>query len=269
MKLEVYNIKGEGLGREVELPTDIFGLELNEKHDHVVYLAVKQYNANQRQGTHKSKERAEIAGSTRKLKKQKGTGTARAGSIKSPVFRGGGRVFGPQPRTYGIKLNKKVKQLARKAVLTSKAQEGKIIVVEDFVLEAPKTKDYLTLLNSLNVETKSLLVLNAPVAPIAPIAPKKPGKLRGAKNKADKANIINTYQSNLAAYKTSVVEYSTVREAYETECDKNFDNIVLSSRNVKGAEVVNAKDLNVYRLMDSKYLILSESSLNTIKELLG
>jgi large subunit ribosomal protein L4 len=134
MKLEVFNIKGESLGRDLELSDNVFGLELNEKHDHVVYLAVKQFLAAQRQGTHKAKERGEIQGSTRKIKKQKGTGTARAGSIKNPVFRGGGRVFGPRPRNYGIQLNKKVKQLARRAALSAKAQEGAIIVVEDLLL---------------------------------------------------------------------------------------------------------------------------------------
>lgn len=156
MKLEVLNIQGEKTGREVELPDDIFGVEPNE---HVVYLAVKQYLANQRQGTHKAKERNEIAGSTRKLKRQKGTGTARAGSINSPVFRGGGRVFGPKPRNYGFKLNKKVKRLARMSALSSKAAAGSIVVVEDFSFEAPKTKAYLDILNNLKVAAqKSILV---------------------------------------------------------------------------------------------------------------
>lgn len=156
MKLDVVNIEGGKTGRSVDLPADIFGIEPNE---HAVYLAVKQYLANQRQGTHKSKERNEIAGSTKKIKRQKGTGTARAGSIKSGIFRGGGRMFGPRPRTYGIKLNKKVARLARKSALTSKAQSGSIVVVEDFNYDAPKTKSYTSLLGSLELTgKKSLLV---------------------------------------------------------------------------------------------------------------
>ena len=156
MKLDVVNIEGGKTGRSIELPADIFGIEPNE---HAVYLAVKQYLANQRQGTHKSKERNEIAGSTKKIKRQKGTGTARAGSIKSGVFRGGGRMFGPKPRNYGIKLNKKVARLARKSALTSKAQAGSIVVIEDFNYDAPKTKNYTSLLGSLELTgKKSLLV---------------------------------------------------------------------------------------------------------------
>lgn len=156
MKIQVLNTQGQPTGREIELPADIFGIETN---DHAVYLAVKQYLANQRQGTHKSKERGEVAGSTRKIKRQKGTGTARAGSIKSPVFRGGGRIFGPRPRTYGIRLNKKVKQLARKSALASKANAGDILILEDFSFDAPKTKEFITLLQSLQVfGKKSLLV---------------------------------------------------------------------------------------------------------------
>ena len=156
MKLEVLNIQGEKTGREIELPAEIFGVEPNE---HVVYLAVKQYLANQRQGTHKAKERGEIKGSTKKIKRQKGTGTARAGSIKNPLFRGGGRIFGPRPRKYGIKLNKKVKKLARKSALTDKLAKGEVIVVEDFTFEAPRTKDYQNILGALNIDgLKSLLV---------------------------------------------------------------------------------------------------------------
>lgn len=156
MKLEVHNIQGEKTGRSVELPADIFGIVPNE---HAVYLSVKQYLANQRQGTHKSKERGEVSGSTRKLKRQKGTGTARAGSIKSPVFRGGGRMFGPRPRTYTVRLNKKVSRLARKSALSSKATEGKIILVEDFSFEAPKTKEFVNILSNLGVaDQKAVLV---------------------------------------------------------------------------------------------------------------
>lgn len=157
MKVSIVNIKGEDTGKSVELADAIYSIEPS---DHAIYLDVKQFLANQRQGTHKSKERAEIAGSTRKIKKQKGTGTARAGSIKSPVFRGGGRVFGPRPRDYGFKLNKKVKKLARKSALTYKAKDEKIVILEDFSLAAPKTKDFLQILNSLSLnEAKSLVVL--------------------------------------------------------------------------------------------------------------
>ncbi|MEL6925648.1 MAG: 50S ribosomal protein L4 [Bacteroidota bacterium] len=156
MKLEVFNTEGNSTGREVTLPQEVFGVEPNE---HAVYLAVKQYNAAQRQGTHKAKERGEIKGSTRKIKRQKGTGTARAGSIKSPVFRGGGRMFGPRPRNYEIKLNKKVKSLARKSALSSKLSSGNIMVVEDFTFEAPKTRDFLNVLQCLKVDgQKTLLV---------------------------------------------------------------------------------------------------------------
>jgi large subunit ribosomal protein L4 len=157
MELSVLNIEGKETGRKVSLDDQIFGIEPS---DHAIYLDVKQYMANQRQGTHKSKERAEIAGSTRKIKKQKGTGTARAGSIKSPVFRGGGTVFGPRPRNYGFKLNKKVKELARKSALTYKASENSILVLEDFNLEAPKTKELLAIKANLQIaDKKSLFVL--------------------------------------------------------------------------------------------------------------
>ena len=158
MKLDVLNIQGEKTGRDVELPEEIFGVEPNE---HSVYLVVKQYLANQRQGTHKAKEKGEITGSTKKLKRQKGTGTARAGSIKSPVFRGGGRIFGPRPRSYDIKLNKKVKRLARRSALSSKAAEECIKVVEDFSFEAPKTSEYINILNNLQADTHKLLFVTA------------------------------------------------------------------------------------------------------------
>jgi len=158
MELKVLSITGEETGKTVELADAVFGIEPN---DHAIYLDVKQFLANQRQGTHKSKERAEVAGSTRKIKKQKGTGTARAGSIKSPVFRGGGRVFGPRPRNYGFKLNRKLKELARKSALSYKAKTGSIIVVEDFNMEAPKTKEFAQIRKSLKVDGKrSLVVLN-------------------------------------------------------------------------------------------------------------
>ena len=156
MKVDVLNIEGGSTGRSIDLSEDIFGIEPNE---HALYLAVKQYNAHQRQGTHKSKERAEIAGSTRKIKKQKGTGTARAGSIKSPVFRGGGRIFGPRPRKYTIKLNKKVKRLARASALTQKLSQGSLKIVEDFTLEAPKTSQLQEIVNTLGVDQKKNILV--------------------------------------------------------------------------------------------------------------
>jgi len=206
MKLEVFNIKGEKTGKEVSLPEEIFGVEPNE---HVVYLAVKQYLANQRQGTHKSKERAEIVGSTKKLKRQKGTGTARAGSIKSPVFRGGGRVFGPRPRNYGFKLNKKVKRLARKSALVSKLQKGEIMVVEDFTFDAPKTKAYTEILANLNLSDKRSLLITG----------------------------------------------------------SNDSNLYVSSKNLKKADVMPVNDLNTYAVLNNNCLILSESSIEKMKEL--
>lgn len=159
MKVNVKNIKGEDTGKSVDLIDDIYAIEPN---DHAVYLDVKQYLANQRQGTHKAKERAEVAGSTKKIKRQKGTGTARAGSIKSPVFRGGGRVFGPRPRDYGFKLNKKLKRLARKTALSYKAKSEQLTVLENFSLDAPKTKSFLDILNALSLQQqKSLIVLDS------------------------------------------------------------------------------------------------------------
>jgi len=159
MEVNVVNISGKETGAKVQLPEAIFGVEPN---DHAIYLDVKQYLANQRQGTHKSKQRNEIAGSTRKLYKQKGTGGARAGNIKSPLFNGGGRVFGPQPRDYSFKLNKKLKQLARKSALSYKAQDNNIVVLEDFSFDAIKTKNYAKLVADLNVANeKTLLVLPA------------------------------------------------------------------------------------------------------------
>jgi len=158
MELSVLNIKGEDTGKKVTLSDSIFGIEPN---DHVIYLGVKQYMANKRQGTHKAKERSENAGSTRKLGKQKGGGGARRGDIKSPVLVGGGRIFGPQPRDYSFKLNKKTKQLARKGALSYKAKENNIIVVEDFTFEAPKTKAYVNFLNNLKIsDKKSVLALS-------------------------------------------------------------------------------------------------------------
>ncbi|MGM5470541.1 50S ribosomal protein L4 [Flavobacteriaceae bacterium LMO-SS05] len=159
MKVAVLDINGKDTGRKAELSKDVFAIEPN---NHAVYLDVKQYLANQRQGTHKAKERAEISGSTRKIKKQKGTGTARAGSIKSGVFKGGGRMFGPRPRSYSFKLNKNLKRLARKSALSIKANENAIVVLEDFNFEAPKTKNFTAILKALNIQDKkSLFVLGA------------------------------------------------------------------------------------------------------------
>ncbi len=186
MKVKVLKNNGEDAGRKVTLADNIFNIEPN---DHAIYLDVKQFLANQRQGTHKSKERSEITGSTRKIKRQKGTGTARAGSIKSPLFRGGGRTFGPRPRNYGFKLNKKVKNLAKRSALTYKAKADEISILEDFVLDAIKTKDYLKVLKDLSVDTKKTLM----------IIPEKNQNLalssRNVKNaKIVLANNINTYE---------------------------------------------------------------------------
>ena len=159
MEVKVLNVSGKETGAKVQLPESVFGIEPN---DHAIYLDVKQYLANQRQGTHKSKQRNEIAGSTRKLYKQKGTGGARAGSVKSPLFNGGGRVFGPQPRDYSFKLNKKLKSLARNSALSYKAKDSNIVVIEDFSFDAVKTKSYIQLTADLNVsDVKTLLVLGA------------------------------------------------------------------------------------------------------------
>jgi len=157
MEVKVLNITGKETGRSITLSDSVFAIEPN---NHAVYLDVKQYLANQRQGTHKAKERAEVTGSTRKIKKQKGTGTARAGSIKNPVFKGGGTVFGPRPRSYSFKLNKQLKRLARKSAFSIKAKESNIIVLEDFNFETPNTKNFINVLKALGLENKkSLFVL--------------------------------------------------------------------------------------------------------------
>ena len=157
MEVKVLDKTGKDTGRKVQLSDSVFGIEPN---NHAVYLDVKQYLANQRQGTHKAKERAEVTGSTRKIKKQKGTGTARAGSIKNPLFKGGGRVFGPRPRSYSFKLNKSLKRLARKSAFSIKAKESNLIVVEDFTFEAPNTKNFIEVLKALGLDNKkSLFVL--------------------------------------------------------------------------------------------------------------
>jgi large subunit ribosomal protein L4 len=156
MEVNVLNISGKETGRKVQLSDDVFGIEPN---NHAVYLDVKQYLANQRQGTHKAKERAEVTGSTRKIKKQKGTGTARAGSIKNPLFKGGGTVFGPRPRSYSFKLNKNLKRLARKSAFSIKAKESNLIVVEDFNFETPNTKNFINVLKALGLEDKKSLIV--------------------------------------------------------------------------------------------------------------
>lgn len=208
MQVEVLNISGKKTAKKVDLVDSIFAAEPN---DHCIYLDVKQYLANQRQGTHKSKERAEIARTTKKLKRQKGTGGARAGSMKSPLFIGGGRVFGPRPRDYSFKLNKKVKSLARVSALTYKAKDNAITVLEDFNFEAPKTKSFMDLMKNLNMaDKKTLLVL-------------------GDTNK----------------------------------------NVYLSSRNIQGAKVVKASDLNTYDILNAENLILAESSVKVIETILN
>ncbi len=205
MKVAVLDKNGKDTGRKVELSKDVYGIEPN---NHAVYLDVKQYLANQRQGTHKAKEKSEITGSTRKLKKQKGTGTARAGSIKSGLFKGGGRFFGPRPRNYSFKLNKNLKRLARRSALSIKAQDKAIVVLEDFSMEAPKTKEFTTMLQSLGLENKkSLFVLG----------------------------------------------------------DSN-NNVYLSSRNLRGTEVVNNSELSTYKIMNANSLVLFEGSLESIEE---
>lgn len=156
MEVKVLNISGKETGRTVQLSDDIFGIEPN---NHAVYLDVKQYLANQRQGTHKAKERAEVTGSTRKIKKQKGTGTARAGSVKNPLFKGGGTVFGPRPRSYSFKLNKNLKRLARKSAFSIKAKESNVVVVENFEFDTPSTKNFINVLKALGLENKKSLVV--------------------------------------------------------------------------------------------------------------
>ncbi|NDV57470.1 50S ribosomal protein L4 [Bacteroides sp. 519] len=208
MEVNVYNIKGEDTGRKITLNESIFGIEPN---DHAIYLDVKQFMANQRQGTHKSKERSEISGSTRKLGRQKGGGGARRGDINSPVLVGGGRVFGPKPRDYSFKLNKKVKALARKSALAYKAKDNAIVVVEDFNFEAPRTKEFISMAKNLKVSDKKLLVILS-------------------------------------------------------ESNKN---VYLSARNLKSASVQTVSGLNTYRVLDAGVLVLTESALSAIDNILS
>ena len=206
MELAVYNIKGEDTGRKVTLNDEVFGIDPNE---HAIYLDVKQFLANQRQGTHKSKERSEVSGSTRKLHKQKGGGGSRIGDINSPVLVGGGRVFGPRPRDYHFKLNKKVKSLARKSALSAKAADGQIKVIENFTFEAPKTKDFVALTKNFNLADSKVLV----------VLPEKD------------------------------------------------NNVYLSARNVQGAEVSRACDLNTYVILNNKGILLTEGGLEIVNKL--
>ena len=207
MELAVYNIKGEDTGRKVTLNDEIFAIA--EPNEHAVYLDVKQYLANQRQGTHKAKERSEIAGSTKKLGRQKGGGGARHGDIKSPLFHGGGRVFGPRPRNYSFKLNKKVKALARRSALTYKAQNNQIMVIEDIKFDAPKTKEFVNITRNLKLEGQKLLLVLA-------------GQER---------------------------------------------NLYLSLRNVPTASVITASDINTYRVLDNRMILVTESSVETLNNL--
>ena len=208
MELSVFNIKGEDTGRKVVLNDSVFGIEPN---DHAIYLDVKQYLAAQRQGTAKSKERSEMSGSTRKLGRQKGGGGARRGDINSPVLVGGARVFGPKPRNYDFKLNKKVKALARRSALSYKAQEGAIVVVEDFNFEAPKTKSFIDVVNNLKVADKKVLV----VLP---------------------------------------------------EANKN---VYLSARNLQGAKVAIASDINTYGVLNAGVMVVTENALGKIEAVLN
>ena len=207
MEVSVLNIKGPETGRKVTLNEAIYGIEPN---DHVIYLDVKQYMANVRQGNAKSKERSEISGSTRKLGRQKGGGGARHGDINSPLLIGGGRVFGPKPRDYSFKLNKKVKQLARKSALTYKAQEKAIVVVEDFQMDAPKTKEFVAIAKNLKVDGKKILLLTS----------------------------------------------------------ENNKNVYMSARNLQRAEVIEAKNVNTYKVLNADVLVITEGSLKTIDEIL-
>ena len=191
MEVNVYNIKGEDTGRKVTLNESIFGFEPN---DHAIYLDVKQFMANQRQGTHKSKERSEISGSTRKIGRQKGGGGARRGDMNSPVLVGGGRVFGPKPRDYFFKLNKKVKTLARKSALSYKAKNNAIVVVEDFTMEAPKTKEFITIAKNLKVADKKLLM----------VLPEKNNLVYLSARNLEKASVITASELNTYAVLNAV-----------------------------------------------------------------
>lgn len=208
MKLSVLNIQGEDTGRTVELPADVFGIE---PHEHSVWLDVKRYLNAQRQGTHKSKERSEMSGSTRKLHKQKGTGGSRKGDINNPLYRGGGRVFGPRPRNYDIQVNAKVKRLARRSALSAKAQAGSIFVVEDFSFDAPKTQTFLKMLNALKVSDKKPLTVTAEYDQMLYLSCRNIAKAEIAQ-----AKDLNTYQIMNAG--TLVIAESAIAKIKES-CD--------------------------------------------------
>lgn len=186
MKLEVLNIQGEKTGRSVDLPDSVFGIEPNE---HAVYLAVKLYLANQRQGTHKAKERSEVSGSTRKLHRQKGTGGSRKGDINNPLYRGGGRVFGPRPRSYSFSLNKKVKLLARRSALSAKAAAGQILVVEDFTFDSPRTKKFLEIMQKLGLSGKKTVFVTSDMEKEVLLSSRNVPKTQ-----VTRATDLNTYQ---------------------------------------------------------------------------
>jgi large subunit ribosomal protein L4 len=213
MELEVYKIDGSKTSKKVTLDEAIYGIEPN---DHAIYLDVKQYLANQRQGTASSKERSMVHGSTRKLKRQKGTGGARSGDIKSPLFPGGGRVFGPQPRDYRFKLNKKVKQLARKSALAYKAKENGILIIEDFNMEAPKTKVFKKILESLNVADKKTLIVVSKIEGNVALSARNLQK-----NKIVTADSINTYE--ILGAKSLVITESSLRHIEEMFKSKQND----------------------------------------------
>ena len=205
MKVAVLDKNGKDTGRKADLSKEVFGIEPN---NHAVYLDVKQYLANQRQGTSKAKERAEITGSTRKIKKQKGTGTARAGRIKSGIFKGGGRMFGPRPQDHSFKLNKNLKRLARRSALSMKANDKSIVVLEDFTMDAPKTQEFTGMMKNLGLENKKCLFV----------------------------------------------------------LGETNNNVYLSSRNLKGAEVVTNSELSTYKIMNANSLVLFEGSLEGIEQ---
>ena len=202
INVAVVDIAGQDTGRKVELNKEIFGIEPN---DHAIYLDVKQHLANQRQGTHKSKQRGEISGSTRKLHRQKGTGGSRKGSIKNPLFRGGGRIFGPQPRDYSFKLNKKVKRLARISALTYKAKENSIQVVEDFKFEQPKTKEFISVMKNLNLGDKKVLLLTSEANQNLVLSSRNVKK-----KKVSRASDLNTYDvlnaNNIVMVESAIAE---------------------------------------------------------------
>ena len=206
MEVTVYNVSGAKTDRKIKLDDAIFGIEPN---DHAIYLDVKQFMANKRQGTHSSKEKSQLTGSTRKLKKQKGTGGARAGSIKSPLFKGGARVFGPHPRDYDFKLNKKLKKLARKSALSYKVKEDNIMVVEDFTFESPKTKNFTELLKSLKTEGKKILLVTSTVDMNVLLSSRNLTKV-----KVIQASDLNTYEildaGRLLLTESSVKEIETI-----------------------------------------------------------